>query len=324
MRSGYYPSSSGCDTIKYYVYEPEPSYCTEIGGKPKAVVQISHGMCEYMERYADFARYLNSRGILVCGNDHLGHGGSVKCEENLGYFAGKNGWKFLVIDMRRLMLRMKETYPGIPYILIGHSMGSFVARAYLSWYGDEVDGAVLMGTSGKNRLAPLAMPLVEAMKKIRGGRYRSKTISNMAFGTYNLRFKPRCTEYDWISRDSHTVDTYSKDSRCTFIFTLSGFLDLFHLLKFISRPEWAQEVPADLPVLLLSGSMDPVGRYGKGVKEIHDKLALAGLKDLIMKLYPNCRHELLNEKNKELIYSDIYRWIEKKTGIQCGSPERLE
>lgn len=307
-----YPSSSGRNTIAAYVYKPGAAQCARWGGRPRAVVQISHGMCEYLERYADFAGFLNDQGILVCGNDHLGHGDSVNSEEDYGYFAETDGWKCLVEDVHRLTLLMKADYPDTPYFLLGHSMGSFVARAYLSKYGDELSGAVIMGTSGTNRLAPLAYPLVTAMKKTRGDRYRSKAISGFAFGTYNAEFKPHRTEYDWISNDERVVDRYNADPRCTFLFTLSGFLDLYHMLDFISRREWAESVSAELPVLLLSGDMDPVGNHGRGVKEVHDRLAFAGLKDLIMKLYPDCRHELLNETNREQVYADILTWLNKR------------
>ena len=145
-------------------------------------------------------------------------------------------------------------------------MGSFIARACLSMYGDEYAGAVLLGTSGSNPLSSAAYPLVTAMSKARGGRCRSRLINGFAFGTYNIKFRPRKTDYDWLSNDEVQVERFRDDPRCNFVFTLSGFLDLYHLLRYISRREWAREVPTDLPVLLLSGALDPVGSYGKGVK----------------------------------------------------------
>ncbi len=342
MRKGTYPSSNGRNTIAYYVYEPgagapcgtsgpaagpetlgteadRPGAGDGMRPAPRAVVQISHGMCEYLERYGDFAAYLNDRGILVCGNDHLGHGGSVDSGEDFGYFAERDGWRCLVEDAHRLTVRMKEEYPQTPYFLLGHSMGSFIARACISLYGDEYSGAVLMGTSGSNPLSSAAYPLVKAMSKTRGDRFRSRLVNDFAFGTYNAKFRPQKTEYDWLSNDEEQVERFRDDPRCNFVFTLGGFLDLYHLLRYISRRDWAREVPTDLPVLLLSGSMDPVGRYGKGVKEVHDRLAFAGSKDLIIRLYPGCRHELLNESGRVLVYEDIFRWLDRRCPpVPCG------
>lgn len=311
MKRGTYASSNGKDTIVFYVFEPEGQGGTA-GEKPRAILQICHGMCEYLERYSSFAQFLNSHGILVCGNDHLGHGASAKGPEDFGYFAEKDGWKCLVEDVHTLEQQMRKEYPETPYFLMGHSMGSFVARAYLSQYGEGLSGALLLGTSGGNPLIPKAYPILEAMKKLRGPRWRSRLITNLAFGAYNRGLKPHRTEHDWISSDEEVVDRYNSDPRCTFLFTLSGFLDLFRLLEHISLREWAERVSVDLPILLLSGEMDPVGDRGKGVKAVHDRLAFAGVKDLIMRLYPGCRHELLNERNRRQVQEDILAWIEKR------------
>ncbi len=302
--TGTFASSNGVNTIQYYVYHPETA-------APRAIVQISHGMCEFIERYEDFALFLNEQGILVCGNDHLGHGASVRTPEEFGFFAEQDGWKHMVDDLRQLTVIMKQRYPGVPYFLLGHSMGSFLARVYLSWYAKELDGALIVGTSGPNPALPASFPITKAMIALKGNRYRSDMIRNIAFGTYNTKFKPHRTEHDWLSRDEQVVDTFEADPRCTFTFTLQGFLDLFSMLKFVSDKSWASMVPVDLPVILLSGAMDPVGQYGKGVKEVHDRLALAGIKDLIIKLYEGCRHEILNETNRETVYQDVLQWIEK-------------
>lgn len=313
---GTFASSNGENIIHYYIYHPSQS--TLSGQKPRAILQISHGMCEFLERYENFASYLNERGILVCGNDHLGHGDSVNSPADYGYFGAEDGWIHLVEDLHQLTVLMQERYPGIPYFLLGHSMGSFVARTYLSWYGNQLSGALLVGTSGVNPMLPVSFPITKAVMMRKGKRYRSQWINDIAFGTYNAKFKPHRTEYDWLSRDEAQVDTYRADPRCTFIFTLQGFWDLFSLLKFISRKEWASTVPVDLPIALLSGAMDPVGQYGKGVKQVHDRLALAGVKDLIIHLYGGCRHEILNETNRETVYRDIASWIEKRLGKSQG------
>ncbi|MBR5001772.1 MAG: lysophospholipase [Firmicutes bacterium] len=306
---GTFASCNGVDTIQYYVYTPEE---TSSGAdfQPRAILQISHGMCEFIERYEGFAKFLAEQGIVVFGNDHLGHGSSVKSPEGFGFFAEENGWKHLVDDLRQMTVIMKQRYPGVPVFLLGHSMGSFLARIYISWYAKEIDGAIIMGTSGSNPALPASFPLVKSMIAFKGKRYRSELVRNIAFGTYNKKFKPQKTKNDWLSSDEGVVETYNKDPRCTFIFTLQGFLDLFSMLKFVTDKQWAQMVPANLPVFLVSGAVDPVGQYGKGVREVHDRLALAGVKDLRMKLYEGCRHEILNERNRETVYQDILRWIE--------------
>ena len=303
--TGKFASSNGVNTIQYYVYHPE----TEPSVKPRAILQISHGMCEFIERYENFAEFLNQQGILVCGNDHLGHGASVDSPEDYGFFAEKDGWKCMVKDLHRLTWLMKKKYPKTPYFLLGHSMGSFLARAYLSAYPDELDGALIVGTSGSNPVMPAALPVTKSAIVVKGKRYRSQAINDIAFGTYNVKFRPRRTEHDWLTRDEDTVDTFEADPRCTFIFTLQGFLDLFSTLKFVSDKRWPGTVSKDLPILLLSGQMDPVGQYGKGVQEVYDRLKAAGIKDLGIKLYEGCRHEILNETNKETVYRDILEWI---------------
>ncbi|MBQ8590927.1 MAG: lysophospholipase [Firmicutes bacterium] len=310
--TGRFTGSNGISTIQYYIYHPQEN--TQVLEQPRAIVQISHGMCEFIERYEHFAEFLNEHGILVCGNDHAGHGASVNSMEDFGFFGEQDGWKHMVDDLRQLTVIVKKRYPGVPYFLLGHSMGSFLARVYLSWYAKELDGALIVGTSGPNPALPASFPITKAMIALKGKRYRSDMIRNIAFGTYNVKFKPKRTEHDWLSRDEKVVDTFEADPRCTFTFTLQGFLDLFSMLKFVSDKSWASMVPATLPVILLSGKMDPVGQYGKGVKEVHDRLAFAGVKDLKMQLYEGCRHEILNETNKETVYADVLDWIEKRIG----------
>lgn len=304
-----FTSSNGVNRIQYYVYYPKGKAPKET---PRAIVQISHGMCEFMERYEGFSEFLTQNGMLVCGNDHLGHGSSVDSPEEFGFFGEKDGWKYMVNDLHRLTVIMKEKYPCVPYFLLGHSMGSFLVRAYLSRYSHELSGALIVGTSGTNPALPLSFPVTKSAIALKGKRYRSRLINDIAFGSYNVKFRPRRTDHDWLSRDEAVVDRFEADDRCGFIFTLQGFFDLFSVLQFVSDKKWTKTIPKDLPVILLSGKMDPVGRYGKGVREVHDRLALAGVKDLIIRLYEGCRHEILNETNKETVYQDILNWIEKR------------
>ena len=279
-------------------------------GKPVAVLQIFHGMVEYIERYEEFASYLTDRGFLVIGNDHLGHGRSIVKKEDWGYFAEENGNEIVLQDLRRLHQKTAKRYPDLPYFILGHSMGSFLLRQYLCRYGDELDGAIIMGT-GSQPLAALrfGQKLCRCMAKLRGWRYRWPFVDNLAFGGYNKHFQPARTDKDWLSRDERMVDAYLKDERCTFLFTLNGYYNLFRSIEDASRPENLQKMPKDLPVLFASGSADPVGNFGKGVEQVRKSFQAAGMEDVTWILYENDRHEILNETDRATIYKDLYAWL---------------
>ena len=298
-----YISSNNNDFIKYFIFYPEEP--------PKAVLQISHGMCEYIERYEPFADFLTSKGIIVCGNNHLGHKGSAERDEELGYFAPKDGWTYLAKDLHKLTELMKDKHPRLPYFLLGHSMGSFVARDYISKFGDELDGVLISGTSGNNPLSGFGILLANILIKTKGGKYRSNLLNKASFAGYN-KYTEKRTKSDWLTRDQSIIDKYIDDKYCNFIFTAKGFNDLFHLLNYVSSDEWPLLIPKELPVYIFSGDKDPVGSYGKGVKEVYDKLASAGLKDVSLKLYEGGRHEMLNETNRQEVYEDILKWLSER------------
>ncbi|MBC8543128.1 alpha/beta fold hydrolase [Bianquea renquensis] len=301
-RTGTFASSNGRDRIRYYVYSPEES--------PRAILQISHGMCEYLTRYEGFMEYMADKGFLVCGNDHLGHGGSAASKEELGYFASENGWSCLVEDLHRLTVHMKKKYPYLPYYLLGHSMGSFVARAYLVRYGDALDGAILCGTSGSNPFAALGVLMAKMLARVKGDHYRSRFLNDLMFQSYNSRYPKKRTSFDWLTREETIVDRYIQDPYCNFVFTANGFENLLSMLRYVSSSRWYASVPRDLPILLISGDMDPVGQYGSGVKQVFRRLKKEGVVDLTIRLYEQGRHELLNETNRLDIYSDVVDWLE--------------
>ena len=293
-------SKDGKSTIHYYVWEP--------AGEPVAILQITHGMAEHMLRYEPFAEYLNSFGILVCGHDHIGHGRSA-APEDWGYFGERDGWKIFVQDVEQLHQIMKVQYMDIPYFIMGHSMGSFVARAWLAMYGTGVDGAIIMGTAGANPALGVAKFLVKTIRNSKGSRHISKLITNLAFGAYNKRIKPSRTPYDWLTRDGEIVDKYNADPACGFTFTAAGYADLFNLIGYISTENWYKLVPKSLPILLVAGAEDPVGSYGAGPAEVAEGLENAGCKDVSLILYEGMRHEILNEFGKEAVYEDLKRFI---------------
>lgn len=277
----------------------------------RAIVQISHGMSEYVDRYDRLATFLAQRGILVIGNDHLGHGETAKDRDELGYFPTKDLSKTVVDDLYKVTKTIRARYPDLPFFLLGHSMGSFMARRYLMTYGRQLDGMILMGTGSQPpAVLKAARAAADSLSLVKGERHRSKMMLNLAFGTYNKRIKPVRTEYDWLSRDTASVDAYMADPYCGFMFTLNGYKVLFDVLSFIQDAKNIRRLPADVPVFFVAGTDDPVGHYGEDVKTISRTYREAGMKHVDIKLYPGDRHELLNEVDYEQVQEDLLSFIE--------------
>lgn len=280
--------------------------------KPIAILQIAHGMVEFFDRYEDFANYLCLKGFLVVGNDHLGHGDSVNSKDEWGYF-GENGNKTLIEDMYKLTSLTKQKYPDIPYFLLGHSMGSFYARQYLFEYGSNLNGAIIMGTGLEDLMVVKAgMLMCSLLAKFKGWKYRSSFVNNIAFGSYNKKFEPSRTKMDWLSKDENIVDWYINEPRCTFMFTLNGYYNMFKGISRLHDKSLLNNVPKDLPILFVSGKDDPVGAFGKGVEKSANTLKDVGVKNIDIKLYENDRHEILNELDRQVVYEDIYNWLISK------------
>lgn len=308
---GTYPSANGRSTVHYTVWKPE--------GNPSAMVQISHGMCEYIDRYDETARYLCEQGYIVFGNDHIGHGRSAENSDDLGYFAESDGDLFVMRDLYTLNQLMKKTYRSLPTILWGHSFGSFVARAYLMAHGDSIDGLILSGTSGGGQPLGLAKFLCKQIAKCKGGRYRSKFIHNIAFGSYNKRFAngKNSTGYEWVTSGSEALVSYVRDPYCMFQFTVQGFYDLFTVLSFVNSEEWYEKVPKGLPIYLTGGSEDPVCNYGKDLQLIAENLLEYDSSDIEYKIYKDEHHEPHTGVCKAEAMADIATFVEKVTdGVQ--------
>jgi len=266
-------------------------------------------MAEHLERYEKFAAYLCERGIALYINDHLGHGQSIKNENELGYFGTSDGWKHFVEDCHKLTEIAKQENPGKPFFFFGHSMGSFVARAYSIKYANEINGAVFCGTAGPNPAASAGILITKLISGIKGDHHRSKLIDKIGFGTYNSKFEGR-TAFDWLSRDNDEVDKYIADPLCGFLFTAYGYRDLFSLLSYVSSKEWFTGLSKELPVLMIAGAMDPVGDYSAGVKKVEQMLKDAGKKNIKTILYPEARHEILNESACfTKVCEDVISWI---------------
>ena len=276
---------------------------------PRAVVQLSHGMCEYIGRYEEVAGYLAENGYAVVGNDHLGHGATAAGE--YGYF-GPNGAKHILHDLHTMNQLAHKRFPGLPVILLGHSMGSFFARLFAAAYPDAIDALVLSGTAGPNPALMGGILLSQLLSRIEGEKYRSSLIQKMAFGSYLSHIPHPNTPYDWITRDEKIVAAYAQDPRCTFTFTVNAFHEMFCTLRAVSSKRWAQRLKKSTPVLLFAGDQDPVGNYGKGVRTVEQMLRAAGVQDLTLRLYPGGRHEMLNEINRQDVYADLLAWLDRR------------
>lgn len=282
-----------------------------VEGAPKAILQIAHGMAEHIGRYEDFAQFLVQKGIYVYGNDHRGHGNTEVDNEDRGYYGDENGYETVVADMKQLTDIIKSDYPSVPVFMLGHSMGSFLARRYIQLYGDKLAGTIFTGTGGHpGLLGKIGHFLAAREARKIGRRTPSSRMNSLTFGSYNKAFKPTRTEFDWLTRDEKEVDRYVEDPLCGGVFT-AGFFEDF-LKGLLSLYEEDERIPKDLPVYLVSGDLDPVGKNTKGVLENYHKLRDIGLRDVTYRFYQSARHEILNETNKIDVYQDIFEWIEKR------------
>lgn len=275
----------------------------------KAVLQIAHGMAEHSLLYVDFAKQIASKGYAVVMNDHLGHGKSVASGSAYGYF-GEGGCRNLIRDMHKLYEIVRQDYPDIPYFLLGHSMGSFLARSYTAQFGKELSGAIYIGTCGDAGAAVYTAEklLANAIIKKKGPKSHDPLFARLSTQQYNKAFRPARTPNDWISRDAAQVDIYTNDPLCGFDLTVSGYRDIVYLQAEVSSGDWFKKVP-DIPILILSGDCDPVGNFGKGVKKVAERLEKTG-HTVRLVLYPQARHAILTETNKDEVYEEILNFLE--------------
>lgn len=284
-------------------------------GAPRAVVKIVHGIAEHIERYDDFMRFLAENGIVAVGEDHLGHGKSVTQEDDLGFFSDELGWGKVVMDVEHLHDIMAEEYPEIPYIMFGHSMGSFLTRTFIISHPDKYDAVILSGTGHQSKAMVVGgYLLAEAIVKAKGPRADGQKLNDIAFGTYLNKIEAPRTEFDWLSRDTESVDKYIADPMCGFVAKASLYRDMMGGIWFVTSKNNIATMDKEKPVYFMSGDCDPVGEYGKGVERAYKAFCDAGLHDVKMRLYPDGRHEMLNETNKADVYKDILDWINEKTG----------
>ena len=297
------------DRIEWY-YGKRNIYASEWPVEnPKGVVQIVHGMIEHIGRYETFIKELNQEGYVVVGEDHMGHGRTARDRKNFGVFTG--GWMDLVEDVADLQRQTAAKYPGLTYIMLGHSMGSFVVRTYASLYGDQIDGLIIMGT-GQVPLSSsyFGIGVSNLIKAFKGDKYKSKFLHKTSLGSYNDKIDNNRTVSDWLTRDESVVDSYLSDKYCRFIPSVSMYLAIFEGVNYVAKRKNIAKMPKDLPILLISGQEDPVGDYGRGVDKLYTILKEEGFEKITKKLYPSCRHEILNEINREEVKVFIFDWID--------------
>ena len=281
--------------------------------EPIAVLQIAHGVAEHILRYDDFARYLNDRGILVAGHDHLGHGKSLPEGGTPVYFGDGSTWETVVDDIHLLHDRLREQYPDLPILLMGHSMGSFLSRSYLIRYPGTVDGAIIMGTGYMSTASTAASLAVIHAECLRNGESRPSAVATKAsFGIYNRRFAPNRTSMDWLSLNPDNVDAYLKDPLCQGNASAGLFREMLSGIRFVCKEDNIRKMNHHTPILFISGAMDMVGDCSKGVERAAAAFQRAGMRDVTVKLYPELRHEVLKEDCREQVYDDIDRWLEGK------------
>lgn len=303
MRQDIWFDSKGAGKIHACRWVPE--------GQPRAVVQIIHGIAEFVERYDDFANFLNDQGVLVVAEDHMGHGQSINGDGIQGYFHG--GWFTAIEDSMQLMADTKAEFPDLPYILFGHSMGSFMARTILCKYPDcGLTAAVICGTGWQPAAAmPAMVKMLEGISKLSDETKPSEMLQKLVFGSYNKKVEHPRTPYDWLTRDDRIVDAYIAHPLCGFTPTAGLMREMTRGIHYIQQKKNLEAMNKQLPVFFIAGGDDPVGPYGKGVHTCAEAFRKVGMEDVSVRIYPLCRHEILNEINREQVYQDVWKWIEK-------------
>lgn len=294
------------NTVVGYLYIPQTEQI-------RGVLQIVHGMAEHMGRYEEFGKFMAEQGYVVCGHDQVGHGKSALDAENRGYFGNiKPGYETLVEDVHYLQVATARRFRKVPYFLLGHSMGSYIARLYAAKYGNALTGLILSGTgSGIGPLTAVAQTLLSIDTQRNGEKHVNKRFDKLAFGGLNSEIKNPISSYDWITRDPDRLANYLEDEECGFIFTNNGYTTLMDLMYKCNEKSTFQKTPKDLPILLIAGSADPCGNYGKGVTKVAKQLEEAGVHQVDYILYAGARHEILQEINREEVENDVFDWIEE-------------
>ena len=302
-----FPSADGINTVHGVIYTPA-------SGAIRGVVQLVHGMIDHMGRYRHVAEFFTSQGYAFAGNDHLGHGRTAASPADFGYFADTDGVLMVLRDIHTMNKQLRAQFPALPIVLLGHSMGSFLSRLYVERHPHSISAHIIHGTGGPNPLLGLGNTLVKWKMATRGRRYVSKTIISLAHMGYNAKFDKSEGETAWLTRDPSMVADRRTDPMTSFYFTLGGYADLFKMLGDSNSKKWFENYPKELPTIVMSGSADPVGNFGKGPDYVYKQLMVQGVSNVSLKLYEGARHELFNETNRDEVFADMLAWIESVEG----------
>ena len=301
-----YPSKDGKNTVYACLYTPK--HCTA-----KGIVQLVHGMVDYVERYEELANFLTGEGYIFAGNHHLGHGKTAANSDDFGFFGEDSSIDILLSDIHTMNRYLRDAFPTLPLVIFGHSMGSFLTRLYIEKYPHSIKGAVIHGTSGPLKVVGMGKLLAGMLVKINGPRYRSTTLAKIAFSGYNSHFDKSEGAFAWLTRDAEAIKGHDDDPYSSFIFTVSAYKDLFTMLDNCNKKSWFESYPTDLPTLVMSGDEDPVGQYGKGPMYVYKHLLMSGSKNVALKIYSGARHELFLETNRQEVFADILAWLNEIT-----------
>jgi alpha-beta hydrolase superfamily lysophospholipase len=285
--------------------------------KPKAIVQILHGMAEHGGRYARLAQALATAGYSTYAHDHRGHGLSIPEGSPPGHKADSDGWNRIVEDAHGVNREIAKRHPGVPIIILGHSMGSFVLQQLLFEHPNDMIAAALSGSNGKPPPIAMLAKLIARIERARvGKRSPSPIMQKLTYEQYNKAFAPNRTEFDWLSRDTKEVDKYVADPLCGFAVSTQVWIDMLAALDRIANPRNVAKVPKGMPLYLFAGDRDPVGDFGKGMKKLYDAYKRAAVFDVRLKLYPDARHETLNETNRQEVMDDFIAWCDEMVAAQ--------
>lgn len=297
-----FPSSDTVHTVSAVIYSmPETPV--------RAVLQLSHGMCEYVRRYEPMAEFYAAHGIVLAGNDHLGHGDTAG-PEDYGHYGEPGGRYYLLQDLHKMNALLHEEFPNTPIFLYGHSMGSFYARWYAERWPDTIAGLIISGTAGPRLLNVIGQGVATILAAVKGSRTVSQFMVRANMGTYCNRIPDAKSPNAWLTRDEVVVQAYDADPLCTFPFTVGSYREMLAAINYVNSAKWARAVDKQLPILLISGDADPVGDYGAGVRKVWMMLGDAGVQDLTCQIYEDARHELHNETNRAEVFEYVLTWLE--------------
>lgn len=306
----YFPSADGVSKVRVKAW----GRFSEEPGSLRGIVQIVHGMSEHVDRYDEFAAYLVDRGYAVVANDHIGHGKTAAHEDDMGHIPLKAGKEAMIADIHRLRQFVeKHCGPDVPYVMFGHSMGSFLVRTYLARHADGISAAIICGTGQQQAaLSAAGNKFARVLSLAKGERFRSSILHGMGAGAYSKQIKKPRTPFDWLSVDPAVVDAYIDDPFCGAMFTVAGYAALTSLTAEMVKPACAAAVPQDMSLLFIAGEDDPVGDFGKGVSAAAQQYRDAGIASVDEILYAGMRHEILNEPGKAQVYEDIESWLSSR------------